>query len=530
MSKNSLARSLRAAPLIVRPSRPLRQRSWRTAVSACSVLIRRMSLYGSFRASHLPGIASRLVSPSKLSAWAGTKQARQIVYGLFIAQVIYLIFAMRIGVPPDELTHIRFIEYYKEHSLSPFIEGQESSFFLGDITREVSYLYHYVSSLIMRLLPLGSLAGYVVLRFVSLALAFGTLVMSAKLGRLLKIPEHIITIGLFVITNASEFLLMSAAINNDQVVWLAAASGLYLLVKAWQEGMSLRILLLLASIVLLTSVAKKTFLPVGAVLALIAAVLAWRARANMLTELRKIRWPEIVLLIVMLVSLGLFVERIGNNIVRYGSIDVRCDAIHSTEQCLQYGVFRRNYRLDREGPPPVLAFRQFAPSWWHRTLERVFGPQAWTGTTPPAIWFTKIIHGLVILSLVGAATVARKKQPIDRQRIFVFLLGLAYIIFNMLFNYQLYQRWGTFSLALQGRYIFPVIVPLVLVAAYFISLLAKKLNPIISRSLVLILLVLVLTQSGLRQILRTDEFVRYPLAPQILFDTDNAIAPYEPGI
>ena len=103
-------------------------------------------------------------------------RTRKIIYILFIIQAVYIAMSMKIGIPPDELTHIRFIEYYRDHSLSPFITEQHSGFAIGDVTREVSYLYHYLMSLLLRVLPFSMLNEYIILRFVGIGLSLLTLI------------------------------------------------------------------------------------------------------------------------------------------------------------------------------------------------------------------------------------------------------------------------------------------------------------------------------------------------------------------
>src|SRR5690606_23846637 len=54
------------------------------------------------------------------------------------------------------------------------------------------------------------------------------------------------------------------------------------------------------------------------------------------------RWQQVALVLLLLISAGLFAERIGGNLVQYGAVSPKCTAIHSYEDCMQHSVFNRN--------------------------------------------------------------------------------------------------------------------------------------------------------------------------------------------
>ena len=467
-----------------------------------------------------------------LAAFAGTKHARYLVYALFVVQVVYLIFSVQVGLPPDELTHIRFIEYYTYNSLDPFIGSQTDWFALGDVTREVSYLYHYLMSLVLRVSPFTALNEYILLRFVGLALAFGTLVFSAKTFQLLKVPAGVITLGLFIVTNMAEFMLLSGAVNNDNMVWFITAGSMYLLVKLWTERKGqLRTLLFLATIVALGAITKKTFLPLALVFAgggVLFSVMNWKL---LIDQLKQSKWREWLLIGALVFSVGLAIERIGVNLVQYRAIDAPCADIHTVEQCSEYGVLRRNYRLDSLNVEGQTSLKVFAVPWLYGTIGLSFGVQGWGGQTMPPFWFIAIVF-LAMLATIYSS-LRQKEKDRTRHWLLIGILGLSwfYILVNLNVNYGIYQKWDRFGLALQGRYIFPILVPFVLVSVYYLwNLLRgareKRFIPVIAAAFCILLVV----YSGVYRTMREGLYVREPAGFLILTEPENAVGGQEPWL
>ena len=467
-----------------------------------------------------------------LAKWMGTPLARKLVYALFLIQAIYLVFMVPIGVPPDELAHIRIVEQYVQQEKPLPTITEQTNHSLGDITRNTDYFYHYALSLLARILPVDGLALYVVFRLVSVCIVFATLVAGARLIRRLGASEAVTTVGLLIVTNFAQFLFMSAAINQDQVVWLGATVGALLLVRLWQK-INVVDMLLLTNVVLFAAISKKTFLPIAVLFGVVLLALILRQRkqfAKVVKEAAKQWKPAVVVLgLLAMVGIGLNVERFGYNIVTYKQISVACDKIHTYEQCMEHGVFRRNANLRTEKPVEFTPqpITEFAPYWHYSNYRGVFGTQGWNGRAMPDPWAYDVLLAITTASLaLGIAYYVRWWR---RPESLIFMASLVYIAVQMSVNYGVYLTYGAQGLALQGRYIFPIIVPLVLVLVYMWSLALRRWRTL--RSMLAIgVVVLILAQSGMSAIIRSNLYTDTPLQPVVLFDPDNAISGYEPGV
>jgi len=449
---------------------------------------------------------------------------------IFVLQAIYILFSVKIGVPPDELTHIRFIEFYaKQENLSPIISSQTDSFALGDVTREVSYLYHYLMSLVLRITELAGLSAYVFLRFAGLAMTVATLFFVIRTAKLLEVPNKVIATSLLVVTNMAQFLLMSIAINNDNAIWLLTAASIFVLVKLWQSKTGqLRYLLWLVVLLVFGVIIKKTFMPLALIFTLTATYYLWQNRNKFKDLFASFKFIEIVMSLIIIVGIGLVGERVGINLIKYNKIDAVCDQIHSVENCKNYGVYRRNFELYETAGTRTreINILQFKLAWAQKTVARSFGVQAWPGEIETPVVFNLSVIALLTLALVYGL----KNWRSDTATLLILAVSLYYIVFNMLVNYSLYKRWGVFDLALQGRYIFPILVPLVIFSTYILwrGLGAQGLTRL-RMPLAIVVISSVIFVSGLQLFVSDTRFISNPIKPVIIFNSSNAISKYEPG-
>ena len=444
----------------------------------------------------------------------------------FAIQGLYLLFSIRIGLPPDELTHIRFIEYYANNSLLPFIGEQTDAFYLGDITRTPNYLFHYLMSLLLRLTQgFSTIDQYIMLRFASFTVAFLTVATWIKTALVLRIPRTVINLSLVIVLMTSEFIFIASAVNSDQLVWLFTALGFLLVVLLW-EKVSVTNLLFLTTVVAFGSITKKTFLPIALLFVLFGLYYFFKHRKKLLKQITLLNIKLVVPLVVTVISVGMLTERIGYNLWQYQQIDVSCDKIHTVEACSEFGVFRRNYRLaNTPAYPQVLSPHTFSPAWLYRTTETTFGLQGWPGTVSPGALTTSILFVLFVGVTSYGLIIHRK---LNRQALLIFYSSVFFVITVGFVNYGGYQKYGIFGLALQGRYIFAVLIPIILIGTFILAkAMTSERNRLLLSGLVIFLL---LTNSGLPLILRSNNFLERPLRPALLFDRENAITKYEPGI
>jgi hypothetical protein len=176
------------------------------------------------------------------------------------------------------------------------------------------------------------------------------------------------------------------------------------------------------------------------------------------------RW---LLVVGLVASSTLFIERYGINIARYHTPVPACDQAISQQQCAAYAPRARDYnwttnaKLKTEGP--VIYMNDWLYGMWLRTFFAVDGPATDFQTRGPLL-----VPGIASIGLAGATLIAigvslrRLLRKYNRPVLGLFL-AVAGVYTGLLWidGYMAYLRTGH-TVAINGRYLFPML-PLILV-------------------------------------------------------------------
>ena len=457
-----------------------------------------------------------------LSKFAGSKTARGIVLGAFLAQALLLAFITNIGTPPDENNHLRFIRYYADHSISPVFDKQTPTWSLGDKTREVDYLYHYTMSFVARALP-GEKAEVYVIRLVSVVAALLTMMALMQLFKRLKISAAASTVSLLIITSLPMVLMISAAVNNDVFVWLGYAVSLLLVLRLWGRPRLLDAILLI-NVVIAGGLIKRTLLPLGFILVLLAAALIYRKWADFKSSFKKIDWRLILAGVFLLIVSALFIERVGGNLYRYGEVSPTCEQVQGEKACEVFWANSRKKWLDAgapsgagswlgggvtrdESPMPVPVF---AVNWIVHSVTNItdIQTQGWRHKVTPPSWLAPslfvLLSAVVMWGVITDVQRWRKGEQIAAKRLLVGATAVFVLAVHLYTNYKIYLPYQVFGLALNGRYILPALLILIGLACYYG---ARVLPRWVAQVLAVVVVLLVVLLSGIIMMLRNGQLV-----------------------
>ena len=414
-----------------------------------------------------------------LRTFMASPLARRLVLALFVLQAVFLVFTVRIGTPPDEANHIQFISYYADHSLSPILNQQQPTYNLGDKTREVDYLYHYVMSLIERVLPLSRHAEILSIRLFSVLFGLLAFMTLARAFRLMGLTAGVITGTLLLLSNLPMILMLSSAVNNDALVWLGMSLGLLLLIRLWKKP-TLLDLVWLINLSLLGGLVKRTFLPLGMVFGVLGLIVLVRHTRAIMIGLKRLNWQLALAVIVLLLGVGLFTERVGGNVVRYGKVVVSCDQVRGEAACYNFWVNVRARDLAQRTPEAQVAPINFATRWVGESFVNIVDiqSQGWRHEVKPVRWLTPVLAWLFIAGLAYGVIYEFRRFTTDqraRWRVYIAGIALFYVGVQFMVNFTSYRHQHVFGLALNGRYILPGLLPLAGLAwFYWTQLLVKR--------------------------------------------------------
>lgn len=438
--------------------------------------------------------------PRRFSRWEIGAVAVIGVY--FLARQLFFALAIAPGIPPDEPTHLGIIELYSEALF--LIQDSPESYSLGLVTH-VPFLYHLLMGKLLTINPFG-LEVHTYLRLWNVLLSACTVVLAYRLAVELTTNRLARILFLVMLTNTLMYTFIGAAVSYDNLVHLLAVASLYALVRFTKmPGPSA--LLAFAACVLAGTLTKITLLPLAAILVVVLVVERRTALGSDLLGLVKAireRRPVVVALgLTAVLALGANLWLYGGNLLRFGRVDPPCDRVLAHESCMENRIYARNwivaqYRTDamtleqaifstvriknagdrdhavrllrfeqsyKQSRPPALSVWDYMSLVWTQAMKpTIFGVQAHLSILKGS---RELLPYNIILFL-GLLAWVRRARWTDSERIWVHL-GLVVIFYYWFlvgyFNYSNYLVSHAPLLGVQGRYIFPVLVPAYLVTA-----------------------------------------------------------------
>ncbi len=387
----------------------------------------------------------------------------------------------------DENFHFGLIKIYAHYWL-PFLTSQPpNAAAYGAVARDPSYLYHYLMSFPYRLISvfIHSQAGQVIsLRLIDIALFGFGLILFRKVIKKTRTSDALTNISIFLFILIPIVPQLAAHINYDDLIFPMTAGMCLLTFRLYDEIKSHKVnaktLLYFLSLGFIGTQTKYAFATIFAgaiVFILFSAYRAyhhkpWKSITKPLTsswkKLSIIR--RLLLATLLVISIGLFVQRDGLNLITYHTFTPNCSKVVSVSSCQQYGPWGANNRRHSRiinSPQPVKYENPlfYLGSWlywmWYRSFFAINGPNAGYTNYPP---LPLPAVAAIMIFLAGIITFAVQRKRIFKNNPYLIFFGLVvgfYVIALMVDGYAQY-RYTDVLVAMNGRYLLPI---LLLVAA-----------------------------------------------------------------
>ncbi len=406
---------------------------------------------------------------------------------LLVFQALWIALSGKYPMAFDEDFHLGIIRLYSHHAL-PFWQSQpDGTYAFGAFTRDPSYLYHYLMSFPFRLVQLviaPQAAQVISLRLINIGLFASGLYLFRRVLMTSKASPALVHSCLAVFVLIPIVPLLAAQINYDNLLFPAVALVL-LVTVAWYQQLrrdnSFNIKLFGGLVVgcLLTSLIKYAFLPIAfgiGLFVVIAVISHYKSfvvfRQSLRNSIRALSTAQSILLVIlMLVSLGLWTERYGVNLLRYHNPVPDCSKVLTVSQCSVYAPWIRDYdlaqnNLDHDSPSSksVLVFgKEWLFGMWLRSFFAVDGPSSNFQTRGPLI-----LPGMIAVFSLSIGLIA---LLVSHRRVFATyqasVLGLFMVVITCYIGSLLLDEFHAFlktgqPVAINGRYLLPVILPILL--------------------------------------------------------------------
>lgn len=418
------------------------------------------------------------------------------IFLLFTLFSLYLVINIKIGISPDSSYHLEVSKAYSQTLFRP--ENTPDTYQWRDITR-ISYLFFWINGRILNINN-GVINEVILLRIVNVIYSMGTVFVSYLLSKEIFKNKWKRLLPIFLLTNTLMFVFLSSSINYDNLANLLSVLSILFFVKFVKSKIDIKYLLLMILFLCLGALTKFTVLPLAFILVILCVVDIFRKKEL----LNKIKMGKEYLLLLPILFFGfLNLELYGKNIIQYGGLEPDCNKILTHEQCLLNGVYYRDNvtfqstKIDGvkgyisliTSGERVDPFRYFL-KWLPNLTMKIYGIFADNSLfMPEPFWYIFILFFLIatILAVINF----KKWDSIDKYLIVIFLFYIAVLFLFQ--NYSMYLRFNHYYLALQGRYIFPVISIMYILFTKSILFVKKKWI----KYLILLSFVLLITYSSI---------------------------------
>jgi hypothetical protein len=474
----------------------------------------------------------------------------RLIIAFFVLEALWIALSGRYPMAFDENFHLGIIRLYAHHISPLWAANPPDSSALGPVAHDPSYLYQWLMSFPYRLS--GNL---IFLRIINIGLFAAGLALYRKLLFKTGAPRSIVHLAMALFVLIPVVPLLAAQVNYDNL-FLPLTALILLAAADFSERLrfgrfKVQRLLLLAVLVTLACLVKYAFLPIALGVTIFVAVRLGRtyetpgqlrtaAGKGWARMSKSMRWLCAALLIV---SVGLFMQRYAVNLAQYHKPVPACDEVLSAKQCKAYGPWYRDYQYAHDKLPDATANPLiFGADWfygmWFRTFFAVDGPGSGYATRGPLI--LPAIGAIVLATgaLLATAVSWRKMwRRYNAQALWLFMVVIAsYTASLWVDEYHSFLQTSR-PVAINGRYLLPIFPLLIVILALGVNVYLGSRQRLKLGLAALALICMLWGGGALTYVLRSDDAWYWPNTPlkganHALQDTVGPLIPgyYDPHI
>lgn len=459
-----------------------------------------------------------------LTRFFSSQRLYYLILGFFVFEALWLVFTAVYPMAFDENFHFGLIKLYSHH-WTPFLSQQPAGADqFGAVAHDPSYLYHYLMSFPYRLIALftdNQSAQVIMLRLLNVALFAWSLTLFRRVMLRAKASAALVhvTLAIFVLIPIVPFVAAHVSYDNIFMVLLPllCLRAFDIIEALKKKQLNLRALMAFVIICMAISLVKYAALPIVLASVLFLGALFIRAHWARLRDLwrdsvaafRKLSTPSRYMMLGLLLLFSvLFAQRYVVNVALYKTPVPDCDQVLTVEQCSNYSPWARDHgyvqSLSDDWKPNMGIY---IGSWFGGMIHRMFFAINHNYTNylelPVPIYTagTLAICGFVLLF-------ARWRRVFRGNALLAFCISVSfgYILVLFLNGYSDYARVGR-PVAINGRYLLPVLPLLAIALGKAISLSLQKLHAEKAKMYLAALVILLFLHGGgvFTFILRSDE-------------------------
>lgn len=421
-----------------------------------------------------------------------------LVILVFAICALYLAFNLKMGISPDSSYHLEVSQAYSTTLGIP--QNTPDTYKWRDITR-IPYLSLWINGRILNLNEITfNFNEIFLLRFFNVLASIGTLIFMYLISKKFIKSRWGEILPVFLLSNTLMFVFLSSSINYDNLALFFCTGAIYYFVKYLQNSRVVKNTLYMWVFLLLASLTKEMVLPLAFILVIIWFVILLRKRVLRKEFFKQFRkFVPIFLLLVTIVLVVLNLKLYGRNVLEYGELVPKCTDILTHEQCLENGVYYRDiYKIPvvfegnlTEAFPLIINGERigplrYIPFWVVETSRKIFGIMG----DRSLFMKYEYLPPYFIYFFIGIYLIFKNRKKLITEDKALISISLFYMLVLIYYhNYQTYIKQNWKDLALQGRYVFPVLgIMYIIFSKYFLKIKNKKLLRILMGILIVLFL------------------------------------------
>lgn len=381
----------------------------------------------------------------------------------FLVQTVFLATHVLHGIGPDELYHVTLTGMHAETGKWHLADSPDT-YKLGLLSTR-PYLYHYLLGTALQ----TRVSGILWLRMANIILGVFYLLFAWLLAFEFSRDRLTAAFTLVILTNVMMLVFLFSMVSYDNLTNLVAAANVFFLVRFFNRQEAWAFWGVMLS-VLIGSLTKITYVPLVA-LQLLLVPFYWQRLRTFFPSLHP-RWLNssqwgILALTCFLIAMN--VELYGGNLVRYGAVNPKPSEVLSGDSLAVFNtehdptIWYAEQRATKDSRPAV-PLPMFALKYVEVMMQRTLAVVSHTGYALPV----RVLQLYQAVLLAVALTLLLRFRRLVRHPCFLSLslICLVYGLILFAVNYRSYLSHHFFGAALQGRYIFPVLAPMVVLASH----------------------------------------------------------------
>ncbi|MDW7755882.1 MAG: hypothetical protein SCH68_12030 [Brevefilum sp.] len=400
---------------------------------------------------------------------------------VFWAYTVFLASNLQTDIVPDEPLHFNVAKNFAKTWGIPDPEPTTRS--MGTYIKQNPYLAYWIYGRVLNVLETfnptaGGWQQLIFLRIANSLFSIGTLIFVFLISKELITNKWWQLLPVFALSNTMMFVLLSSGVNYDNLVNMFCAGGIYYLIRVLNHKDLITNSLAWMIFISLGAWVKETVLPLALAMAVVWVIFLIKQRPTInLKALRNFKTIFLISTFVLLVVANFSIY--GVNLIKHQSLTPSCKDYYSDEFCRNTPLAIRRAELALPEKPNLLqAFKRGYPeplryafdTWIPSMLMKTFGIMGGQKSYYPInlSYFKFLFYWLIALIIRYFRGTSFKIYS---------LAGVVgfYTITLFIKNFDIELAYGFLQVALQGRYIFPVIGIIYSLFSYVIFKVPNKL-------------------------------------------------------